>query len=75
MTFPENLGLPDVTQYWVTRGPNSGGIEGWLLYDSHVFSFLHDGAFTVGDGVPAKVWLEAHSSAEPKIAAAVQELL
>lgn len=69
MQPPEALTPATAEQRFVTDGPNSGGIRGWLLHGGHMFSFWQD--FSSGGirpGIPVALWLSTHGAYHPAIA-------
>ena len=70
MQPPESLTPSTAERRFITEGPNSGGIAGWLLHEGHMFAFWQD--FSSGGidrGVPVAEWLARHGERHPKIAA------
>ncbi len=69
MQPPESLTQRTAEQYWITEGPNSGGIAGYLLFEGHLFAFRHDfGPIDVDRGIPVAQWLERYADRYPTIA-------
>ncbi len=70
MRPPEHLDSSTAEASWLTEGPNSGGVAGWLLFAGHVFRFWND--FSSGEveqGIPVAEWLRVYGSVHPSIAA------
>ena len=62
MDYPESHWLDDADAQWITEGPNSGGIAGWLLWREHMFRFEHSGpAGSVERGIPVATFLARHA--------------
>ncbi len=69
MEPPDDLGYSTAEAHWITEGPNSGGIAGWLLHDGHMFEFRHEGhSGDVFAGIPVREWLALRAEREPRIA-------
>lgn len=69
MKAPEHLTQSTAERYWITEGPNSGGIAGYLLYEGHVFPFRHEwGPIDVYAGVAIAEWIERYGAEHPDIA-------
>jgi hypothetical protein len=50
---PAHLGPRTAERMWITEGPNSGGIRGWLLWRGHLFAFENEGPTgTIEPGMP-----------------------
>jgi hypothetical protein len=50
---PAHLGPRTAERLWITHGPNSGGIRGWLLWRGHLFAFENEGhTGTINSGIP-----------------------
>ena len=70
MKPPETLTPATAEERFITEGPNSGGIAGWLLHDGHMFSFWQDfGSGAVHTGIPVSEWLSRYAVRHPTIAA------
>lgn len=40
---PAHLGARTADRYWITQGPDSGGVRAWYLWQGHLFAFEHQG--------------------------------
>lgn len=59
MNFPENLLTSDADAAWITRGPDSSGVAGWLLWRDYMFLYEHTGySSSVDSGIPVSTFLE-----------------
>ncbi len=76
MKPPAELSQSSAERVWITDGPSSGGIRGWLLYAEHLFPFWHEGPTGgVGDGLRIADFRAAHAGTdEPRLRAVVDEL-
>lgn len=65
--------------HWITYGPNSGGQEGWFLYQGKMFFYGGDWGMNepvVSPGISISEFLRSYQqSDQPKLQAIVQELL
>ncbi|HUQ98146.1 MAG TPA: hypothetical protein VM166_01750 [Gemmatimonadaceae bacterium] len=58
MQPPDNLSTATAEKMWITWGPNSGGIAGWLLFQHHMFYFTDEGhAGSVEPGISVATWI------------------
>ncbi|MAS96606.1 MAG: hypothetical protein CMO55_25740 [Verrucomicrobiales bacterium] len=76
MKPPENLSTQTAEKYWVTEGPNSGGMEGWLLRGEHVFRFANDFGWSgIEDGITIDAFLDRYRDTDdPRLKAMVDDL-
>lgn len=73
---PDGLTPANAQKRFITEGPNSGGIAGWLLNEGHMHQFYQDfGSGKVFDGVPIATWLERYAERHPDIAAVLENAL
>ena len=58
---PPHLWQGNAEKFWITDGPNSGGIRGYLLWQGHVFRFEDEGhTGHVEPGVPVEAFVAMH---------------
>lgn len=76
MKPPPNLDTGTAEEYWLTEGPNSGGMEGWLLWRDHLFRFAHDFGWSgMEDGITIDAFLARYGdSDDPRVKAMVNDL-
>lgn len=69
MRPPDELTQETAERRWITEGPNSGGIAGYLLYQGHLFAFRQDyGPPDIDRGLSIAEWLERYAERYPDIA-------
>lgn len=70
MKAPETLTTATAEARFITEGPSSGGIAGWLLHEGHMFFFRQEfSSGEIHDGIPLAAWLERYAGQHPGIAA------
>ncbi len=76
MEPPAHLGPHTAEQTWITDGPNSGGIRGWLLWHGHLFAFENEGhTGTVQPGISVAAFLDRYGeSHDRRLQQIVQDL-
>ena len=76
MKAPENFNVQKADKYWITEGPNSGGIEGWMLWKDHLFSFQSDYTSPlIGEGLSRSEFTHRYREAKDPVLQSIIEYL